>query len=146
MEYQIVEYNKNYEEQLIKLLINVCVKEIGMTEYEEGLKNYVINNEFIKIWLIKYNEQIIATIGYCERNNKIAEVKKLYIDQEHRNKGLGRKLMDVVVEHIKKEKDYDKIYVGTSNHFKNAIKFYQKYGFEYVFDEGNGYIFELKIK
>lgn len=145
MNYEILEYEKIYEKQLIKLLIDVCVKEIGIIEYEEGLKNYVINNEFIKIWIIKNNEEIIATIGYCERNSKIAEVKKLYINKEYRNHGLGKKLLDTAIEHIK-EKEYESIYVGTNEYFKNAIKFYQKYGFKYIFEEENGYIFELKIK
>lgn len=144
MNYDVIEYEKKYENELMKFILDICVKEFGIDEYEQALINHVKDNEFIKTWLVVENKQIVATICYSERSNEIAEIKKLYIKESHRRNGLGKILVDKAVEHIKKC-NYKSIYVGTSDHFKNAIKFYKKYGFEYIFDEGNGYIFELKL-
>ena len=35
--YELVEYNKKYEEQLIKLWVDVCVEEFGFEEWRDGM-------------------------------------------------------------------------------------------------------------
>lgn len=145
MNYEIKEYSKEYEEELIELLIRVCVNEYNMKEYEKPLKQYVRNNEFEKIWIVLDDEKIIATIGYEEKSNEIAEIKKVYIDKEYRHQGLGKRMMDHAVQYIKNN-DYSAICVGTSDNFANAIKFYKKYGFTNFQSDENGYIFKMQIK
>ncbi len=144
MEYKVVEYEDKYEDELINFILDICVNEHGIHEYKQGLVNHVRNKEFIKTWIIIDNKRIIATICYCERNNNIAEIKKLYIDKLYRRNGLGKVLVDTAIDCIRKY-NYKSVYVGTSNHFENAIRFYKKYGFKYIFDEGDGYIFELEL-
>lgn len=145
MNYEIKEYSKKYEKELTELLMRVCVNEYKMKEYEKPLKQYVKKKEFKKAWIVLNDERIIATIGYEEKSKDIAEIKKVYIDEDYRHQGLGRKMMDYAVQYIK-DNDYHTIYVGTSDNFSNAINFYQRYGFtDFVSDE-NGYVFEMQIK
>ena len=144
MNYDLKEYNKTYEKDLINLLIDICVEEHGLKEYEEDLIKHVKNCDFKKAWVLLDKNEVIATICYTERSNEIAEIKKVYIKKEYRGQGIGRTLVNNVINYIK-DKGYKSIYIGTSDHFNGAKKFYEKMGFQFKFNEGNGYILELKL-
>ena len=145
MNYEIKEYSKEYEKDLIELLMRVCVNEYNMRDYEASLRQYVEEEEFQKAWIILDNERIIATIGYEERDNKVAELKRVYIDKDYRHQGLGTSMMYYVVQYLE-DNNYDTIYVRTVNNFSNAIKFYKKYGFENIFDDGEKYVFKMQLR
>lgn len=144
MEYNIVEYNETYEDELIEHVLDIGVKELGLNQYKQGWIDHIKNKNFINAWIILNNKKIIGSICYCERSKEIAEIKTVYINNEYRRCGIGKLLVDTVVNYIK-QFNYKSIYVATSDYFKNAMRFYKKYGFEYVFDEGDGYVLELKL-
>lgn len=145
MEYQLQEYSKEYEEELIDLLLDVCVEEYGLGHYKDDLIQHVRNDEAIKRWILLDNGKLIATICYTERSKKIAEIKKVYIKKEYRHLGIGTRMVNMVIDYLKNMK-YDAICVGTSDHFENARKFYEKLGFKFKSYEGDGYLLERKIK
>lgn len=44
-----------------------------------------------------------------------------------------------------KNQPYNSIYVGTSDHFPTARRFYEKLGFEFKFYEEDGYILGMDL-
>lgn len=145
MEYQLKEYSKEYEKEVIDLLIEVCVEEYGLDHYKDGLIEHVESDEAKKRWILLHNEKLIATICYTERCKEISEIKKVYVKKEYRNLGIGKKMMNMVIDYIKNTQQYESIYVGTSDHFESARKFYEKLGFEFKSYEGDGYLLEMKL-
>lgn len=145
MEYQLKEYSKEYENELIDLLIEVCVEEYGLGHYKDGLIEHVKSNEAKKRWILLHEDSLIATVCYTERSKEISEIKKVYVKKEYRNLGIGKKMVNMVIDYIKDTQKYDAIYVGTSDHFESARKFYEKLGFKFKDYEGDGYLLEMKL-
>ena len=89
-------------------------KEIDMTKTE----GFYFND----------GEDIICLITYIVYDN-ILEITSL--DSLHENQGIGSKLVEAVI-HEAKERKLEKIVLITTNDNINAIKFYQKRGFDMV--------------
>ena len=145
MEYEIKEYSKEYEKEVIDLLIEVCVEEYGLHHYKDGLIDHVKSDEAKKRWVLLDDGKVIATVCYIERSKEIAEIKKVYVKKAYRKSGIGKRMVNMVIDYLKDTHQYESIYVGTSDHFESARIFYEKLGFKFKEYEGNGYLLEMKI-
>ena len=87
-------------------------------------------------------ENIIGLITYIVYNN-VLEITSL--DSLQENQGIGSKLVEVVI-HEAKERKYQKIVLITTNDNINAIKFYQKRGFDMVHLFRNALDISRKLK
>jgi putative acetyltransferase len=70
----------------------------------------------------------IGCAGIRKSEEKIAELKRMFIKEEHRNKGLGKQLLQRVIE-LSKALGYEKIRLDTLDTMKAAIALYEKSGF-----------------
>jgi putative acetyltransferase len=59
------------------------------------------------------------------------ELVKMYLLPEARNIGLGRKLIGLCLEKAK-ETGYQQVYLETLPELKQAVKVYEKFGFDYL--------------
>jgi ribosomal protein S18 acetylase RimI-like enzyme len=71
----------------------------------------------------------------CGRNNRlktghICGIYGVYINQDHRGRGTGKKLMDAALEEIKKMPGVVKIELAVNPTQKAAARLYRKYGFK----------------
>lgn len=144
MEYELKEYSKEYQDKLIELLLEICVKEYGMKHYEEALIEHVKNEKVEKRLILLDSDEIIATICYVKVDEETAEIKKVYIKKEYRKQRIGTKLVKKMIEYIKDNK-YKNICVGTTDHFGGARLFYEKLGFKFKSYEEDGYILEMQV-
>jgi putative acetyltransferase len=71
----------------------------------------------------------VGCAGIRKSEEKIAELKRMFIRSEHRNKGLGNKLMRKAIE-LAKGLGYEKIRLDTLDTMKSAIALYEKFGFK----------------
>ena len=60
-----------------------------------------------------------------------AELVKMYLLPEARNKGIGGRIINSCLEFAKNE-GYTSVYIETMPELSKAIKVYEKYGFEYL--------------
>ena len=111
--------------------------EIKREEFREGVYAVKLNvGEEGKVlaWGILY---IISNERHAE---PYAFLENVYVEQEHRQKGLGTKLLLEAIEEAKRRNCY-KI-IGTSRFSKEFVhEFYSKYGFEKW-----GYEFRMNLK
>lgn len=70
--------------------------------------------------------------GICERKEHVACVRGLYVSQECRSEGVGRKLMQQIIAEIEKINGIRKIQLEVVSELANAIKLYESFGFEIV--------------
>jgi ribosomal protein S18 acetylase RimI-like enzyme len=145
MEFKIKKADRNDVEEIIKLN-----QELFNYEFNSGFDNsldlnWTKNNKkyFEKsitdknslVLVCIYNEEVVGyLIGRIEnpedyrKIKSIAEVDNMFILEEFRKKGVGKKLVEGFVKWAKK-KDVEKIRVVASSKNKKAIEFYKKFGF-----------------
>ena len=110
--------------------IYISVEEVISKEY---FKNLIKNEE---IYIAKEDKEIVGYIIFNikEKENPIMRYKQLNIDaicvdEKHRGKGIGTKLLEVVKE-IAKSKGCTDLYLTVNQENENAIKVYEKLGFK----------------
>lgn len=81
-------------------------------------------------------DKLVGMIVYVQGNKiktkHIANIYGVYVTEEYRGQGVGRKLIDSVLEEIKKSKDVVKINLTVNPEQKAAVKLYQNSGFKIV--------------
>jgi N-acetylglutamate synthase-like GNAT family acetyltransferase len=79
-------------------------------------------------FICKKNDKIIGLITYSIENNQCEIVT---LDSKINNKGLGIELLNKVLDRAR-ENNCKRVWLITTNDNTNAIRFYQKRGFEWV--------------
>ena len=95
-----------------------------------------IKNTDSKFYIVEYNEQVIAYMklnfdkAQTEKgHNNTLEVQRIYVLKEYKNNHIGRKLIEKAIE-IGRDNHLNYIWLGVWENNINAIKFYEKQGFE----------------
>ncbi|MFC2084070.1 GNAT family N-acetyltransferase [Bacteroidota bacterium] len=79
-------------------------------------------------FICKKEKKVIGLITYNIENN---ECEIVTLDSKIENKGLGTRLVNKVLD-VAKENNCNRVWLITTNDNSNAIRFYQKKGFEWV--------------
>lgn len=98
---------------------------------DEMLKEDLIKNfENLSTIVILDGDVIVGYLSYKikEKHSKKLDVDQLVIDENHRGKGLGKKLMEEV-KNIALKNDCDRIELNCWMFNKNALKMYEHIGF-----------------
>lgn len=90
----------------------------------------MIDNPNEIIFVIEEDSKIIgySLIKIEQRISKVIWIDEIVIDEEHRKKGNGRKLINKIYE-FAKENDCKKVELNCWSFNEDAIKFYEKMGF-----------------
>ncbi|MCK5547065.1 MAG: GNAT family N-acetyltransferase [Rhodospirillaceae bacterium] len=83
------------------------------------------------------NGEVVGVVGMVsanDKNNKTAEMKRLYVKPEWRGRGVGRMLCEEVLNVAKKQL-YKTMRLETLSRLEAAIALYLEYGFK-IEDEG----------
>jgi ribosomal protein S18 acetylase RimI-like enzyme len=118
---------------------------LNMIYSDEALTDQFQKKEQL-FYLISDSESVLGFIGieHQYKNGAVTRIHKIYLLPETQGKGIGK----IVIEEIEKlavENNSTALSLNV-NRFNNALRFYQKLGFE-VTDEvdieiGNGYLME----
>jgi N-acetylglutamate synthase-like GNAT family acetyltransferase len=88
-------------------------------KYEEPLGAFIIAKE---------NENVIGCVGLRNLDNKICEIKRLFVNDDYKGRGIGKKLVKKIIR-VAKIKNYERIRLDTINTMEVALKIYYKNGF-----------------
>ncbi|MDR2097769.1 MAG: GNAT family N-acetyltransferase [Spirochaetaceae bacterium] len=122
------------EISMAKELIMEYVKWLNMDLTFQDIDNELRNfpskykspdGEFI---IAKENNIIIGCVAIKKLENKICEMKRLFVKDEYKMKSVGKKLVEKIIEEAKL-KNYEKIRLDTLNTMEAALKLYYKNGF-----------------
>lgn len=137
MEYKIRKAsNKDIPE--IKNLIFGILREYGLKAYENGIdsslsnieKNYFLPGGYFGV-LVNYKGEIVGTVSVVLVTDGEFELQKMFLKKELRGKGLGKLMMNFILEYVKSNK-CKKIKLDTINVLHEAINLYKSYGFQPV--------------
>jgi ribosomal protein S18 acetylase RimI-like enzyme len=78
--------------------------------------------------IAKENDNIIGCAGIRKLEPKICEMKRLFVNDANKGKGIGGKLVEIIIEEAKIKK-YEIIRLDTINTMAAALNIYYKNGF-----------------
>ncbi len=132
---EIVLYRKEYEQQVIDLILNIQQNEFGVPVTIADQPDLLNVENFYRrghgdFWVIKDGEKIIGSIALIDIGNRQSALRKMFVHAAYRGKekGIGQKLLDYIIVHCR-EKGIDEIYLGTFDKLQAAQRFYIKNGF-----------------
>jgi len=106
---------------------------------------YNENENIGKVWVAFSDNFSIGCIAYRKRADGIGEVKRLYIKEEYRGKGISKELLKTV-ECYAKEQGCHTLFLDTRITLEPAVSLYRSLGFNIVFQQGLYIQMEKKIQ
>ncbi|MDP1723930.1 MAG: GNAT family N-acetyltransferase [Alphaproteobacteria bacterium] len=103
--------------------INACILKAE--------EDFYYNNSYNFWYAVDNNGIIIGSIGLKKIDNHRGEIKKFFVEQQYRKKGVAQKLMATLVKAAHKH-HFDELYLGTVDTLQAAQSFYKKYGFSQI--------------
>lgn len=98
------------------------------------LSEFYNANATSRKYFVLWNEgKVSGGAGFAEFSgfDNCAELQKLYLVEELKGLGIGKKLL-LLVEKEAKKSGYTKLYLETHSNFDVAIKMYKKYGYKLI--------------
>ena len=158
MDYTFIKANESSEYAAAKELFIEYAKTLDFDlcfqnfEDELNMINSMYNDPDGGLILIKERliGKFVGCAGIRKIEDRIAELKRMYIQKSHRNKGLGEQLLNQSIN-LAKDLKYKKIRLDTVSTMISAIKLYRVKGFKeidaYTFNPRADVIyFELELK
>ena len=123
----VTPYNDKYHNQVVNLILNIQQKEFSIPITHQDQPDLdKINNYYNNFWVACFENTIVGTIGLKIFEN-FAVIRKMFVDKNFRGKKLGiAKQLLLKLEEECSERNINKIYLGTTEHFKAAHKFYEE--------------------
>lgn len=116
-------------------------------DYINGFSEYQVNrNPFSNILVYIIEGEIVAYIDYSIIYER-AEINYIFVLPGHRKKGIGRELLQYVLDHY----DIENITLEVNVHNEAAIHLYEKIGFKVVskrpsyYDGVDAYLMEMML-
>ncbi len=128
-------YDHKYNEKINEFIRTILVEEFEFRHHEEEIllednKRFVDNGG--NFWIAFDDEEnIIGTICLEKKENNIGELKKLYVHNDYRGKGVSHILYDELIRFARKN-EILQIELSTYKILEAAIKFYIKKGFKRI--------------
>jgi len=84
-------------------------------------------------WVARHNQQVIGTIALKDIGNDETALRKMFVHENYRgsNKGVAKALLETLLAHATTSK-VRTVYLGTTEKYQAAHRFYEKNGFEHV--------------
>ena len=85
---------------------------------------------------IAENEEVIGSVGINvsddDKERKRAEIVGMVLAEEHRRKGIGRLMLEFILEYARKELNCESVWLLTTTSLAAACRLFKKNGFEIV--------------
>jgi GNAT superfamily N-acetyltransferase len=128
-------YTDIYKDRVAGMILAIQHGEFGIPitlELQPDLNTipefYQVNNG--NFWIAKKDEQIIGTVALLDIGNNQGALRKMFVAADYRGKGsgVGQALLDHLVNWARL-KGFAEIFLGTTEKFIAAQRFYEKNGF-----------------
>ena len=141
MKYKIREIEEK-DNKAIENIIRTCLIEFGANHEgtawaDPNLDRFseIYNTDGNRYWIAENEEGKIVGgvgIGKLEGVDDVCELQKMYCLPETRGTGVSHKLIEIALEYA--SKFYNRCYLETLENMVAAQKFYEKYGFERIYE------------
>lgn len=131
----IHQYSPEYQHEIIALILNIQQNEFHIpiqiadqpdlndipNFYQKGAGNF---------WLALCNNQVVGTIALIDIGDSQAALRKMFVKADYRgsNYNIAKLLLHTVFQWVN-DNNIKEIYLGTTEKFLAAHRFYEKNGF-----------------
>lgn len=105
--------------------------EVNGVEKQEGYNQYNTLSDIADVWIAYEDNAPVGCAAFKQYEDKVAEVKRVFVKPEYRGKGISKELMKAV-EGKALEKEYKSLILETGKNFKAAIGLYQSMGYTVI--------------
>ena len=138
MNYTIAVYTDEYKQSIIDLILRIQTEEFNVAitagdqpdlqdipgYYQQGAGNF---------WVAIIDNTVIGTIALSDIGNKQGALRKMFVHKDYRGKdyGVAQALLNILLSWAR-EKELQEIFLGTTDKFHAAHRFYEKNHFQQV--------------
>ncbi|GAE30498.1 GNAT family N-acetyltransferase [Halalkalibacter hemicellulosilyticus] len=137
MEKELVvkEYSSENKTQVLELILHIQQKEYGIAITKEDQPDlFMIEDYYQKgngnFWVALYGREVVGTISLLDIGNQHVALRKMFVQKEFR--GATFKTASLLLQTAlrwAKERSMEIVYLGTTEQFLAAHRFYEKNGF-----------------
>ena len=138
MEIRIEPYTDQYKQQVIDLISPIQQEEfnIPITPEEQPDLQQIpgfYQKDKGNFWLAMADADVVGTIALLDIGNRQGALRKMFVHRDYRGKerGTGQLLLNTLLAWAQ-QKGYAEIYLGTTEKFLAAHRFYEKNNFSAV--------------
>ncbi len=137
----IEQYTDSYQQAVQRLILGIQRDEFQIDidlEMQPDLRD--ISNFYQRdsgnFWIAKSGDEVIGCVAVIDIGSRHFALRKMFVDERFRGRefNTGQKLLDTAIEHAK-GMGIETIYLGTTEKFLAAQRFYEKNGFHAI-DKG----------
>ena len=96
---------------------------------------YNENENIENVWVAYVENLPVGCIAYRTKTDGVGEVKRLFIRNEYRGKGISKELLNLLEKHAR-EQGCTKLFLDTRITLEPAVSLYRAVGFEIIFQQG----------
>lgn len=138
MNYRITAYTNDYKQSIIDLILPIQTEEFNVAitagdqpdlqdipgYYQQGAGNF---------WVAVIDETVISTIALSDIGNQQGALRKMFVHKAYRGKnhGVAQALLNTLLSWAR-EKGLRELFLGTTDKFHAAHRFYEKNHFQQV--------------
>lgn len=120
--------NSDFKELICKLDSELSIRN-GNTQFQYDIYNKI---PFIETVVIAYwDDKAVGCCCFKEFGNKTAEVKRMYLDNDYRRKGIAQNML-WEIESWAKEKGFSDTVLETGYKMIEAVHLYKKMGYSQI--------------
>lgn len=131
----IQEYKQEYKEELINMILTIQQQEYEIPITREGQPDLADIPTFYQqgngnFWVALHSGEVVGTIGLIDIGNQQVALRKMFVKASYRGNqhGVARLLLEKSIAWATKC-GVKTIFLGTTDKFKAAHRFYEKNGF-----------------
>ncbi|WP_278939986.1 GNAT family N-acetyltransferase [Pseudomonas helleri] len=131
-------YAPGDEKDVLALIIPIQREEFGIEISAEDQPDLMQIQSFYQtgsggFWLARRQGEVIATIGLKDIGNGAVALRKMFVAASWRGRefGVAKQMLELIIQ-ISKESGVRQIYLGTTEKFLAAHRFYEKHGFKLI--------------
>lgn len=126
-------YSKQYQEQIIKLILSIQNEEAGIhlsLKEQQDLTDIpaYYDNAGGRFWLAVEGDKLVGTVALMSFCNGNGVLKKFFVKKEYRQQGVGQMLYRTLLAYAK-EQQFHTLLLDTPSVAKASHRFYEKAGF-----------------
>ena len=80
-------------------------------------------------WIVRDDRHVVGSVGVDRKDERTAELKRLYVDASLRGRGIGQRLVETVLEWTREE-GLARLVLWSDTRFARGHRFYEKLGFQ----------------
>ena len=126
-------YNDAYKKAVCDLIVHIQSKEFGIPITIEQQPDLYSIRQFYQsnngnFWLAQEDGKVVGTIGLLDIGNNQGALRKMFVAEAYRGKEVAKRLLTTLLAWAK-QKTFTEIYLGTTEKFVRAQRFYENNGF-----------------